>query len=115
MSNVAVVTGVLIILLVFLANPFGLWMPTELEYLTLAAVVVVAAVFAGLVTGERVRDEREEALRAHAARAGYLTGIFILTGATAVTVLSGGHADPWVLGALGAMVLVRFFVRTRAG
>lgn len=115
MNNTSIVALVLLLLLVFLANPFSLWMPTELEYLTIAALAVVAAVFAGLVMGEKARDEREVELRAHAARAGYLAGIFMLTLGTAVPVLMGDHSNPWILAALGVMVIVRFIVRAKSG
>lgn len=112
-SNTTIVTLVFALLLFFLANPFYWWMPTELEYLTIAALAVVAALFAGLVMGEKARDEREVELRARAARAGYLAGIFTLTLGVVVPVLAGDHASPWVLAALGVMVLVRFFVRAK--
>jgi len=114
MNNTSIVAAVFVLLLIFLANPFHFWMPTELEYLTIAALAVVAAVFAGLVKGEKARDEREVELRAHAARAGYLSGIFVLTLGTAIPVLMGDHANPWILTALGTMIIVRFVSRGRS-
>lgn len=113
-TNSSIVAAVFIILLAFLANPFGWWMPTELEYLAIAALVVVATVYSGLIRGEKARDEREVELRAHAARAGYLAGIFMLTFATAYTILGGGHANPWILASLGMMIIVRFIVRVKS-
>lgn len=112
-NNTSIVAVVFVLLLVFLANPFGLWMPTGLQYMTVAALVVVAAIFAGLVMGEKARDEREEELRAKSARAGYLAGIIVLTLGTAVPIIMGGHASPWVLTALGVMIVVRFISRRR--
>lgn len=113
MNNTTIVAVVFVLLLVLLANPFSLWMPTGLQYTTVAALVVVAAIFAGLVTGEKVRDEREEELRAQSARYGYLAGIIVLTLGIAVPILMGGHASPWVLTALGVMIVVRFVSRRR--
>jgi len=113
-SNISIVSLAFILLLLCLVNPFGFWMPTELEYITVAALAVVSAVFAGLILGEKARDEREEALRAHAARAGYLTGVFMLTLSIAVTVLTGAHVDMWIPLTLAAMVIVRAFVRSKA-
>lgn len=113
LTNLTIVTVIFVLLLVFLLNPFGLWMPAELEYLMVAAVAVVAALFAGLIMGEKARDEREEQIRATSARAGYLAGIFILTLSIAVTVLQGGHVNEWIVGTLAAMVLVRMFMKTR--
>lgn len=103
----------LFILLAF-ANPLSLWMPTELQYLTVAAFVVVAALFAGLFFKEHARDEREEALRARAARVGYLVGVGALVVGVSFQALSGAHVDPWLLGALGVMVLARLFIRAKA-
>jgi hypothetical protein len=113
-SNSAVVSTILIALLVFLANPFYWWMPSELEYISVAALAVVATVFAALVMGEKARDEREVEIRARSARAGYVAGIYILTLSIAASVFTGDHASPWILTALGAMVMARFFVRVRS-
>ena len=113
MNQQLIVTSVFVLLLVFLLNPLGLWMPAELEYLMAAAVAVVAAVFASLIMGEKARDEREEHIRAHAARAGYVSGIFVLTLSIAVTMLQGNDVNAWVVIALAVMVLVRLFVRKR--
>lgn len=112
-SNTIIVAIAFIILLVFLANPFDFWMPNVIEYMTAAAVVVVAVIFSGLVWKEKVRDEREVELRAHAARAGYLAGIYALVFAIAFSVLSGNYVDTWVIVALGVMILVRLLVRLK--
>ena len=114
MNNTSIVAVVFVLLLVFLANPFSLWMPTTLEYMTVTALVVVATIFAGLVVGEKVRDEREEELRNTSARAGYIAGIVILTLGIAIPILMGEHANPWILTALGAMVIVRFISRMKS-
>lgn len=112
--NTTIVAAVFVLLLAFFANPFGLWMPTTLQYMGVAALVVVAAIFAGLVMGEQARDEREEEIRAQSARAGYLAGIVVLTLGIIVPILMGDHANPWVLTALGAMIVVRFVVRIKS-
>lgn len=114
MNNHTIVTAVFVLLLVFLLNPFGLlWMPDEFMYLVAASLAVVAAAFASLIMGEKARDEREEELRAHAARAGYLSGIFVLLLAIVVSVFQGEHVNEWIVITLAVMVLVRSFVRVK--
>jgi len=113
MSQLTVVSIALLIVLTLLGNPFGFWMPSMFLYMLVAALAVVAAIFAGLVTGEKARDEREEQIRATAARAGYLSGIYVLVFAVAFTVLQGGHVNGWILFTLAMMILVRMFVRSK--
>jgi len=112
-NNLLIVSVVFLALLLLLMNPFGWWMPNMLSYMIVAALAVVAAVYAGLVKGEKARDEREVEIRAHAARAGYLAGIFALTLAIAATVLSGKHVDVWISTTLAVMIIVRMFVRSK--
>lgn len=110
MPQISLVSLAFIFLLVLLANPLNLWMPSELMYVLMAGLVVVAALFAGLVFKEHSRDEREESLRASAGHSGYLTGVFVLTLAIVITILAGNHPDIWILTALGAMVTARLLV-----
>ncbi|XKT74214.1 MAG: hypothetical protein ACJKTH_02580 [Patescibacteria group bacterium UBA2163] len=111
MRNFVFVSSVFVLLLLLLINPLDWWMPQEIVYLAVALLAVVAAIFAGMIFGEQARDEREETLRARAARAGYLVGVFVLTLAIAVTVLRGDYIDIWIPITLISMVLVRVFVR----
>lgn len=114
MNNLTVVTiAFLILLFGFFLNPFYLWMPVGLEYLMISALVVIAAVFAGLVLGEKPRDEREEQIRDASARAGYIAGVAILTLSIVITVLNGNRINEWVTITLAVMVLVRIFARSR--
>ena len=111
MQHITLVSLSLLILLLLLANPFELWMPSSLAYLSVVCLAVVAVLFAGLVYMEHPKDEREQVMRDSAGRLGYLVGVIILTAAVVISVISGDHANPWVIGALGAMVLSRLFVR----
>lgn len=107
----ALIGIIFILILGAFADPLMLYMPSGTEYAALAVLTVVAAIFVGLVFREVARDEREEALRARAARWGYLAGIVTLTVGIIVPVLGGQHASPWVVGALAAMILVRLASR----
>jgi hypothetical protein len=97
--------------LVSFADPFMLYMPSDAEYMTAAILAVLAAIFVGLVFREHARDEREVGLRAHSARWGYIAGVSTLTLAVVVSVATGAHPDPWILGALAVMILARLVSR----
>lgn len=97
---------VLIILLALLINPFGIWMPTEAQMLIVAGLVVIFALFSGLVWRERGGDERQLLHRLQAGRFGYLAGALVLV--VGIVVQSLRHEfDPWLAWALGLMIVVR--------
>jgi divalent metal cation (Fe/Co/Zn/Cd) transporter len=93
--------------LIFLWNPFGTWMPSELEMIAAGAVAVIAAVFIGLVSTDEGRDEREVALRGKSARVGYIAGVLVLSLCVVVGLVTHEPVNLWILGALGAMVVTR--------
>lgn len=106
-----VASGALVLALIFLWNPFDFWMPSEFQLVVAGAVAVIAAVFVGLVYQDEGRDEREIELRGKSARVGYIAGVVVLTLCIVYGLISGQHANLWVLGALGAMVLARVIHR----
>ena len=110
-TNTTIVGVSFLVILVLLANPFGLWTPHEWEYIAVAALAVVAILFAGVMFQESSNDEREESLRNNAARSGYLAGILILTGGVVVTALMGEPENLWLIGALAGMVIARLVTR----
>jgi uncharacterized membrane protein len=110
--NELVVGIVLVVLLFAFANPFDFWMPEVLVFLLVGALLLVAVVFAGLVFGEGSRDEREEAHRTKAARAGYLAGVIALVLLLAYQSLTA-HPDPLVAAVLGAMIIAKLAVRSK--
>lgn len=97
--------------LIFVANPFDFWMPSEFQLVVAGAVAVIAAVFVGLVYMDEGRDEREIELRGKSARVGYIAGVVVLTLCIVYGLVVGEHVNLWVLGALGAMVLARVIHR----
>ncbi len=108
MKNKAFHIFVAIVLVVLLALLSDLtpWMPPMAAMMALLAVAVLLAVFAGLVLHENGGDEREVIHRMNAGRVAYLSGIGTLTLALIVQGLA--HTiDPWILVALGVMVLAK--------
>ena len=91
-------------LAVLLINPTGLWMPSmaHMTMLTLAAVAFGALVL--FVLRESAQDERDETHRSIAGRVAFLSGSAVLIIGIAVQNTSH-HIDPWLVGALIAMVI----------
>jgi len=107
------IAAVLIISLIAVTNPGMILMPTVMEMVALVVIAVLVAGYAGLVLAEKPNDEREDAHRAFAARAGFITGIGILT--AALLWQGFNHAiDAWVAVALGAMILAKVIARAWA-
>jgi len=105
--------AVLVALLILLSDPFMLWMPMGVQLAVLLGAAVLACVWTGFVLYERAGDEREALHTMHAGRIAYLSGIAVLTLALIVQGLS--HAiDPWIPGALGAMVVAKLAARLYA-
>ena len=100
----------LVVLLVFLINPFDAWMADMTLMVCLTVVAVLVVVFAAFVLREDASDEREIQHRMYAGRAAYLSGIGILT----IALLFQGlrhNIDAWIAIALGGMVLAKLGAR----
>lgn len=105
-----VILLVLAVLLFTLVDPFMYWMPgvTQMIALTLAAGLL--ALFVGVVLREGSGDEREMQHRMYAGRAGYLSGIAVLTLALVLQGLT--HSiDFWVPLTLVVMVVAKLAAR----
>jgi hypothetical protein len=70
-------TLALLVLVFVLCNPFGNFMPSIMDMVVLALLVVVVGLFAGFVVNEKVIDERELEHRAKAGRSGYTAGLVV--------------------------------------
>lgn len=105
-----------IVLLVLKLDPFRWAMPSSMEMLLLALVIAAFGVYAGLFFRERSRDEREALHLSLASRSAYLAGVALLV--VAIVVESLAHRlDPWLVGVLVVMVVVKMagliWARTR--
>ena len=104
------VSAALLILLLLIANPFGLWMPDMMHLAVLALMVVVFGVFAAFVLRETDEDERAVSHRALAGRVAFLAGSAVL----AVGILVQGWTgmiDVWLISTLVVMVLAKVGTR----
>jgi hypothetical protein len=112
-NNFSLTVAVLLaVSLLLLTDPFMLWMPPMAAMGALLVAAVLLAVWVGFVIRETAADEREALHRMNAGRAGYLAGLAVLTCALVVQGLSH-HIDPWIAGALIAMVFAKLIVRAR--
>ncbi len=101
-----VVSLVFVVLVVLKLDPFKWTMPDQVEMIVLALVVAAYALYAGLFFRERARDEREAYHLHFASRVAYLAGVGFLVVALIVQSIAH-HLDPWLVGGLTAMVLVK--------
>ena len=104
------ISTVLIVLAVFLLNPFHFWMPDMTHMLVLALTLVVFGLFAAFVYREKAEDEREVAHRMYAGRASFLFGSGILTIGIIVQSLQKS-VDVWLVIALVVMLLSKLLSR----
>lgn len=104
----------LILLLGLLADPFMLWMPTNLEMLLALLAALLLAAYAGFVLKEQGGDERDLLHRMLAGRAAYLATLGVLTLALLYQGLT--HSiDPWIPAALALAILAKLATHLWAG
>jgi len=96
----------LILLLLFLLNPFDVLMLSNTSMMVLAVFVVAFLIFVGLVWRSRAVDERELAHQHATARISYALGVNVL--AIGIVAQSLTYTlDVWLPLALGIMVLAK--------
>jgi hypothetical protein len=101
---------IILILLLFAANPLNFWMPSALIMLLVCSIAIAFFAFTAFLFQEKPRDEREQLHNLIAGKIAFFVGSTILVVATIVKELEG-KPDPWILSALGAMVFTKIIVR----
>jgi uncharacterized membrane protein len=97
------------IALIFLVNPFHIWMPSAVELTLVMMLALFAIGFAAFIWRERPRDEREAQQSSRVGRASYLAGGLVLT--IGIVYQSSVHQlDLWLVAALGTMVLLKLML-----
>ncbi len=96
----------LIALLVFLANPYHIWMPSMMLVMIVTALLLIFAFFASLILREHIHDEREGTHRMYAGRNAFLAGSLILI--IGISYQSLMHSlDLWLPIVLVGMILAK--------
>ena len=106
-----VVGGAVILLLILHLNPFHFYMPSPAAMVLLGAILVLVLLFLSFIWKEQPLDEREELHRLLAGRVAFFAGAGILL--LGIIVQGLQHTvDPWLVLALGSMVLAKLVTRT---
>ena len=106
-----IVTGLLLIgLLAAFVSPPGLLMPKSTEMLLLVLFILSYFAYLGFVWKEHAQDEREQAHKQTSGRISFFAGTTILTVGVILQALNH-EIDPWLVGALGVMLLTKVVVR----
>jgi putative transcriptional regulator len=100
----------LVVLLVLLVNPFDLLMPSRVTMLLLGGIGAFSLLFTSFIWKETAQDERENLHRLLAGRASFLAGAATLLMGIIIQTFSH-RLDPWLVIALGAMVLTKILTR----
>lgn len=101
---------VLVVLLVIILNPLGLWMPDMVHMIVFAALLVVFAIFASFVLKEKTGDEREGLHQMYAGRVSFFLG----SAALIIGIISQslhGSVDIWLIITLVLMILGKIGAR----
>ena len=107
------VIGVMLSLL-FLLNPFH-WLMSDMVAMTVLCVAALLFLwFVSFVFAERALDEREALHRSIAAQLGYYGGVSVLMLIILVQKLYLHMLDPWMVGALGVMLIMKVIGRVYA-
>jgi len=103
-------TLILMVLLLMLVNPFGLWMPEQFEMICTTLVLVFFVLFTVYLFREKASDEREELHRFRAARFAYFVGASVLVIGIVIQTFMH-HLTFWLPLSLGGMLVAKLFGR----
>lgn len=105
-----IASSILVGLVVLALNPFHFWMPTSLHMLLLGATIAAFGAVSGFIMRESAGDERDVTHRMRAGRVAFLAGTAVLV-VGIVTQSLMYEVDPWLVGALGGMVIAKMLAR----
>lgn len=101
---------VLLLILVFCLNPFGILMPPPFVSMLVILLLLFVGIFASFIWKERSEDERENYHKLLAGHLAFLTGVTLLGIAIAIQELNH-KLDPWLVYILIAMLLAKIIGR----
>lgn len=101
---------VLIVLALFVLNPFDFWMPTMVHMIILVLLLVIFAFFATFLYREKPEDERDSIHRMRADRVAFLVGSALLTLGIILQSLTDS-VNGWLVTTLVGMVLSKLVSR----
>lgn len=105
-----IVASLLVLISIFLLNPFGFWMPDMMVIGMLVTALVLFALFAALILKERSVDERDSQHKSIAGRNAFLAGSIVLI--IGIVVQGYTHTvDSWLVVALVVSIIVKISTR----
>lgn len=105
-----IITACIILISIFLLNPFHFWMPNMLVICMLAIVLVLFGILASFILREKVFDERDGLHRTLAGRNAFLAGSAVLM--LGIVIQGYNHrVDPWLVLVLITMVVAKISTR----
>lgn len=99
-----IISILLIILLIYLLEPFDLYMSNAMQHVALVFIILLSVLFLGFAWKEKARDERESLHRQISSRFAYLSGFIILALGVVAQALKH-QLDFWLILALSVMIL----------
>ncbi len=103
----SILAATILILLVAILNPGHFWMPSMVHMSISISLLLFVALFGVFVWNEKARDEREEMHKHKVGRIAYLVGTTVLVIGIFVQSLGHHYPDPWMVAALGSMILTK--------
>lgn len=97
---------ILLFLIIFLINPFHLWMPGMTEMVLTGFIIFVFGIFSVFFWNESPRDEREVIISLKANKLAFFGGASVLLIGIVVNEIYDS-TDHWLLISLGVMVLFK--------
>lgn len=104
------VAALLVVFLIWFANPLGFWMTDAFHMTLLGLIVALFAMFAMFLWREAAADEREQLHRFIGTRFAYTAGGVLLLAGIIVQAFSH-KIDPWLPLVLTGMVLAKILGR----
>jgi len=100
------IVALLLLLIIFLLNPFHFWMPDMMVMAAVASLVIIFGLYTVLLWREQPHDERESMHQLRAGRLAFFVGTLTLLFGMSVQILRS-TLDPWLPLTLGAMVVMK--------
>jgi len=106
-TELLLVSGILLGLLLLVLNPGMFWMPSMLEMSIGLTILVLFIVFCAYIWKEQARDEREQAHILYAGRFAFFVGSGILVAGTLFEYFIHHNVNKWIVFALASMILTK--------
>ena len=102
-----ILSAAILILTVLALDPFHILMSPSMLVVDILLILFCSVLLGALFIKERPQDEREALHSSISGKVAYLAGIIILAAGAALQKFCSLPVDPWLVGALAAMVIAK--------